>query len=142
VNFDEIACKVECHDLLVRLCSALDSGANPDAADLFVADATLVLATGAEVCGPDIRGHLLARSSEIVTRHLLTNVLVTPHSGDRATADASILVYRVGRDGDVLPRVLPTTPQGVGEWHVEFRRTPLGWRLGRLATVSLLAAQH
>jgi SnoaL-like domain len=139
MTLDELACKIACHDQLVRLCLALDSGANSEAAAFFAEDAVIVAPTGAEIAGPAARAFIEGRSSAIATRHVMTNVMVSPIAADAAKALATIMVYRVQKaDDDVLPRALPATPQAVGDLHVDFKKSAKGWQITRYQAVTVM----
>jgi hypothetical protein len=138
MNLSEIADKLECQDLLVRLCSALDVGDNTKAATMLAENATVVAPTG-PVSGEAARQVFLSRPPTIVTRHVLTNLLVTLTGPDTATADAYIIVYRVPREAqDVPPRRLPATPQAAGDWKIKFKKTVQGWRISHYEAIPVL----
>ena len=140
MNIEELSCKIECQDVLAALCAALDEGRNDDAADLFTDDAVLVLPIG-EKKGPEVRAALNARPATITTRHLMTNVAVDVKSADGAFATAYILVYRTTVDpGAPGPHPLPETPQAAGDWNIDLRKTPDGWRICRYAAIEKMVA--
>lgn len=131
MTIEELECRAACADLLHRFASLLDSGANREAADLFTDDATLTRPDG-EYSGSAIRELMEGRPETIITRHMLTNVIVTPQGAESATASAYGLVFRVeGRPDDPLPRAMPEGPTAAGDWNVAFRRTDAGWRMTR-----------
>lgn len=137
---DDLICKLECHDVFVKLASALDRGANSEAADFFTDDGTLVMPDG-EATGPAVRERLLKRPSHIITRHLLTNVIIKPIDPTTAEGRAYILVYRVTRGADAAAaHRLPNTPAAAGDWIVSFRKTVAGWRISRYEAVPIFTA--
>lgn len=139
MHLDDLACKTACHDVLVRFCTALDTRDNVAAADLFADDAQMVAPSGDTVHGTAIRAYFERRPTALITRHIMTNVLVEPTGPDTASARAYILVYRVQRqDPDRLPRAMPSGPQGAGDWVVDLRRTDAGWRISRYEGVPIL----
>jgi hypothetical protein len=139
MSIDEIICKLECHDLLVKLASALDRGANDEAADFFSDDGVLVTPNGESV-GPAVRQALAKRPANIITRHIFTNAIINPIDTQSAEGHAYILVYRVSREAnDVLPRRLPSTPQGAGDWRIGFRKTATGWKISRYEAIPTMA---
>ncbi|MXO60671.1 hypothetical protein GRI89_14090 [Altererythrobacter salegens] len=138
-TIDDLACKIECSDLLVRLCSALDEGRNQDAAGMFTVDACIHTPGGEVLEGSAAHGFLERRPASIATRHIMSNLLVTPTGVGAATATAYILVYRVPRsEGDTLPRVLPGTPQAAGDWSIDLTKTASGWKISRYAASPVL----
>ncbi|WP_066554671.1 nuclear transport factor 2 family protein [Croceicoccus bisphenolivorans] len=139
MNIEDLSCKIGCQDALVALCSALDAGDNDAAADLFTDDGVLILPTG-EKRGAEVRAALNARSSTITTCHIMTNVLVTPRSATEASAAATITVYRVQTEGNASASLtLPETPQAIGEWGIDLRLTPDGWRISRYTAAERMA---
>ena len=118
--------ELECQKALSLLCSALDRGDNAEAAGFFTDDAVIVAPNGQELAGPAARKFVLGRSAAIITRHLLTNVLVTLDGSERAHAEAYVHVYRVHREEPSKP-----SSQSVGELSVDFRMTDVGWRVSR-----------
>jgi hypothetical protein len=139
VTDDELRCKIACSDLLITLADALDNDNAEAAAACFADNATMLLPNGSEVAGNGIAAAFGARPRAIVTRHLVTNILIHPGAGDTARSSVTILVYRVPRaNPDTLPRVLPETPQAIGQWHTEYKKTSAGWRISRHTTEALL----
>src|SRR3974390_2707962 len=138
MSSDELACKMACHDLMTSLAWALDHGENAEAADLFADDGVIVQPDRSD-SGPNARGLLMKRSSEIVTHHILTNASVRLIDGTTAEGRAYVMVYRAPAKPDALPRALPQTPQGVGHWLMQFRKTKEGWRISRMETLPRLA---
>lgn len=139
MTLDDISCKIACTDLMVRLCDLLDKGENVAAAGLFSEEAELLAPNGNVLRGAEVRAFLENRSPAIATRHVLSNVLITPGGPDTATVRAYILVYRVPRqEPDALPRALPATPQAVGDWDMDLVRTSNGWRIRRFSALPVL----
>jgi hypothetical protein len=138
MNLGEIGDKLECQDLLVRFCTALDSGDNAKAAAMLADDAIAVTPTG-ELSGAAARKMVESRPTAIITRHVMTNQIVTLTGANSASAAAYILVYRVPREpNDVVPRRLPATPQAAGDWKLEFKKTTAGWRISRYEAVPVM----
>jgi hypothetical protein len=129
MSLDDLVCKAECADVILNYGAALDRGANSEAADFFADDGVLKRPDG-EISGAAIRELLLKRPANVLTRHLLSNVVVRPTGPDTASAIAYIVIYRAPGEGP-LPRALPAGPGGIGEWRTELRRTPEGWRFTR-----------
>ena len=138
---EQLSSKLECQDLLFRFGAALDRGANADAADLFAEGARLGAPDGTFAEGDAVREALMKRPSTLVTRHLVTNLVVTPTGPDTADGIAYVMNYRVmSEDRDNTPHPLPESPGGVGEWRLAFRKTAAGWRLSSLETVPVFVA--
>lgn len=130
MTLEDLINKSECHDLLVRLCAAIDSGRTDDLPDFFTEDLTLCPPNGEVITGDEARATLVGRPKTIVTRHLMTNVIITPTGPGAARGEANILIYRVPPVSGG-PLILPRTPQAAGDWVMDFRKTPSGWRVSR-----------
>jgi len=140
VSVDRLVAKDQCRDLLYSFGAALDRAAHAEAADMFAAEATAARPDGLRLSGTAVREMLLNRPTDIMTVHVLSNVLVTLSGDDSAEGSAVVLAYRVPRaPGEQLPLPLPTSPHGVGEWHVRFKRTDAGWRMSHWAATAILA---
>lgn len=138
MSIEDLTCKLACNDLLVRLCTALDSGDNDAAADCFAEDAVLELPAG-EKRGPEVRAVLNARPASVTTRHVMTNVIVEPEGEACARGAGYILVYRVPTAADsARPLALPATPQAAGDWRISFVDTPRGWRISRYSASEVM----
>lgn len=139
MSIDDLATKIACQDLLHHFGHALDRGANAEAAELIADDGVALRPAGAPVRGPAVRAMLLKRSPETATRHVISNVVVTPIGTDSAEAVAYVLAYRVRADGPT-PRPMPATPQVAGEWRMQFRRAGEEWQISRWEAVAVLAS--
>ena len=143
VSLDQLAAKADCGDLLYRFASALDRTAHEEAADMFADDGVAVRPDGAELSGQAVREMLLSRPTDIMTVHVLSNLVVTSTGTDTAEGLAYVVAYRAPRPaGQALPLPLPAAPHGVGDWRVQFRRTAAGWRLSRWQATAILAASQ
>jgi hypothetical protein len=137
---DDIACKVECSDILARLAWALDRGESAEAAGYFTDDAALVTPAGT-TRGADIRKAMDARPASVVTRHLILNLVVDRTGPDTAKALSQLIMYRLTAQEDPkTPMVLPASPQALGEWRIDLRKTDAGWRISRYEAVGTAAA--
>jgi hypothetical protein len=134
----ELDCKIACHEVMLTFAAALDRWANSEAADLFAEEGAIAQPDGDRV-GPQVRAFLMKRSPEIITHHIVTNVIVRPLESDTAEGTAYVMAYRAPAEPDTLPRPLSPLPHGVGEWIMRFRKTAGGWRITRFAAVSKLA---
>ncbi len=94
----ELTIKTSCQDLIHRFCHALDRGASAEAADLIADDAVALRPDGELIRGRAVREMLLNRPSTMLTRHLISNVVVEPTGTDSADAVAYVVAYRVASD--------------------------------------------
>ena len=136
---EELADKLACHELIVAYGSALDRGANQEAAALLSDDSIIAIA-GQERAGPEARKYIMNRSPEFVTSHLLTNVFVRLIDGSTAEGHAYALGFRVRGSHDKLPLPFPHSPHALGLWSLRFRKTAMGWRISRCEVTGRLVS--
>jgi len=142
ISHEALLDKLECQDLVYRFCHALDGGRFADAADMFADNGQLVSPAGDVIDGPAVRESLLRRPTEVLTRHLINNLVITLEKPDHGQGLAYVTNYNVSDGAETPgPRALPATPRGIGEWLLEFERTTEGGRISRMEAVTTLTAQ-
>jgi flagellar basal body rod protein FlgC len=121
---------VECQRLAIASYSLMDQGRYEETVALFSKDAVWVRG------GKPFEGHeailaaLRQRPDAMVSRHLVTNVLVERTGADAACATACFVPLRGDRreDGSVaMPAI-----ESVGDLRFRFRREADGWRITHL----------
>lgn len=130
--------KIECREVLIQLGVFLDQGDHAQAADLFADDGVLVspVVEGGELAGAELRAFIEARPQEIKSRHVITNILVSPTGSDRADASAYALIYAAETEaGAAPPYELAGSPSGAMDWEVSLVRTDTGWKIKRYAAI-------
>ncbi len=86
---------------------------------------------GELVVGPDaIRGMMDARPPELRTRHICTNIEITP-TGDPTAEGLTVFTLYRGQEKNAAEPVELTGPAFVGEYKDQFRKTAEGWRIAR-----------
>lgn len=121
---------VECQRLAIASYSLMDQGRYEETVALFSEDAVWVRG-GRPVKGrEEILAALRQRPETMVSRHLVTNVLVERTGTDAASATACFVPLRGDRrdDGSVA---MPTI-DSVGDLSFKFRREAEGWRITHL----------
>ena len=129
---DDLADKLEIHELLYRYARAVDTGDRDLLRGVFVADAVLDYSdVGGPDAGRDEVVHWLVTSLSLLpmAQHLITNIEVDL-DGDRATVRALF------HNPMQLPGVEGISACG-GRYHHEVVRTPDGWRSVRLREENL-----
>jgi hypothetical protein len=119
-----------CERLAVAAYSLMDQGRYAETADLFAENAVWVRG-GTPVRGRSaILAALERRSASEVTRHLVTNVMVSMSGPDAGEGTACFVPLR----GTVVPDAPAPLPQlsMVGDLRYEFVRTADGWRIAHL----------
>ena len=119
-----------CERLAIAAYSLMDQGRYAETAELFALDAVWVRG-GTPVRGRGtIREALERRSAGEVTRHLVTNVMVSMSGPDAANGTACFIPLR----GTLVPEAPALLPQlgMVGDLHFAFIRTAEGWRIAHL----------
>ena len=141
MSLEKVLCDLACRDLIHLFGLALDENDNDRALQLTSDDFATETSDG-EWGVHEARARLLGRSPTNFTRHLISNVTVTPTGKNTARGAAYLIVYRVPAGaGLALPLPLPKTPQGVGQWRFEFRETKVGWRISRWVIELALAPE-
>lgn len=122
-----------CSKLVLQTAAFADAGQAARLAALFTTDGLLVRPSAAPLEGRQaIEASYAERSSNRITRHLITNTLVDVESASRAQAVSSVLLWSASADDepDRLGRQA-RGPQVVGEFHDTFALTDEGWRITR-----------
>jgi hypothetical protein len=126
VSPEEQSCKLECHDLIVRFFTIIDTGPLASFKDLFTEDGKLLRGGAGFDPGPLVTG----RPNNMFPIHLVTNMLVTQTGPETADGEAYVVAYNMkGDPADTLPRKMPQTPNRIGKSIFEFRKTAAGWRI-------------
>jgi ketosteroid isomerase-like protein len=119
-----------CAKLIMACYSWMDLGDYPAVAELFSDEATWVRG-GTPVKGKSaILAALQKRSPADVTRHLITNVVVSVRDGDTADATACFMPLR-GARAAVGPAPMPKFDT-VGDVTFKFRREDGAWKITNL----------
>ncbi|HWU24932.1 MAG TPA: nuclear transport factor 2 family protein [Rhizomicrobium sp.] len=130
MTLDEMTCKLECHDLIVRYFTIIDTGPRSNIKDVFSEDGRIMTLGGDG--GVDPVAAFNGLSPEFVPIHATSNILVTPTGPDTAVGEAYVTAFNMfGKVDDILPRKMPPTPNRIGKILFEFRKTPVGWRIYR-----------
>jgi len=116
-------------DIIHKFYLLVDSGRASETAALFTTDAALIFGPGSPKPGT-ISGEAIAaamrdrqRLADVTTRHVISNVALTPGSEARIGAHYLMTLYRA--DGG--PRT--TLPAFVADVDEVFQKTPEGWKI-------------
>lgn len=119
-----------CQQLAIASYSLMDQSKYDETADLFAEDAIWV--RGGKPCAgrAAILAALRQRPEGMVSRHLVTNVLVQLEGTDQASATACFVPLRGTRreDGSVAMPVIDS----VGDLAITFSRGATGWKITHL----------
>lgn len=128
MTLEELTCKQECQDMVIRYFTILDLGPRSSIGDIFTEDGMLV--RGDRILDP--RQAFQQMGEDVVPIHFAINIVVDPTGPTTAEGTAYTVAYNMrGKPDDKLPRVMPPTPSRIGKMHFEFRKTPAGWRIYR-----------
>lgn len=119
----------DCERLLVEFLRRLDLGDPSTVADLFTPDGVWEWPYDSRrIEGRDaLRTYFGSRPADRLSRRMTTNILVTVHTPEQASATSYFATYRVdGHTDGMLPPRLPTN---VGHYEDTFRRTDTTWLL-------------
>ena len=133
-HLERIAIEHDCMKLMVGYCVYADHDQADEFASMFSEDGVWVQGSGEEVRGRDaLRAYIRGRPGRTLTRHMITNILVTVVSEDVATGIAYAMPFR---DRDYGGGTAPMrAASGVIEYHDEFTRTAEGWKIQRRRSV-------
>lgn len=86
-----------------------------------------------------LRTAYASRPTNRLTRHVISNTLVTSRGHDSAAATSYVTVYRLPLPPTKqAPPYFAAGPDVLGEHHDTFRRTEAGWRLSARLTRTIL----
>jgi 3-phenylpropionate/cinnamic acid dioxygenase small subunit len=122
-----------CERLLLELADLTDHGPYDQIAELFTEDGEFDR-DGTVVSGREALRDLYAeRPASLMTRHMVSNVIVTMVSEREATSQAYATVYRYrsSEAAKPVPPVVCHGPESVAEYQDHLVRTPEGWKLRR-----------
>jgi hypothetical protein len=138
MDIESLSCKIECQDTLSRFCAALDGEGGAEA---FLADDVVIVGPEGEAVGADAHHLIKARNSEIVTRHIVTNLLITPTGSCTADGKAYCLLYTTPRDeaGSIVA-TMPECPSAAGNFELQFRKTTSGWKISCYHSIAVIVA--
>jgi SnoaL-like domain len=128
---DRLLAVADCTALMHEYGYRFDHGNGVGVADLFVDDGEWI--SPAVSCRG--RDELIAfftlrdQMTERLTRHVVTNITVTVHSADEATARSIAIEYRGNRGPDGM--TTDTVPALVGDYEDEFVRVDGVWKFRR-----------
>ena len=126
---EEQNCKLECHDLIVRYFTILDTGPRSSIGEIFTDDGKMLTTNPG---GADPREMFTKLPAEFVPIHLTSNIVVNQTGPTTAEGEAYVIAYNMmGKVDDALPRVMPDTPNRIGKILFEFHKTDKGWRMFR-----------
>lgn len=120
-----------CERLLMQLAHLTDHGPHEAIADVFTEDGEFDR-DGTVVRGrPALRDMYAKRPASLMTRHMVSNVMVTVLSEDEAICQAYATVYRFrSPDGaKPAPPVVCDGPESVAEYQDRLVKTADGWKV-------------
>lgn len=126
---------VACQQLTIASYSLMDQGRYDETVELFAEDATWV--RGGKPCQgrSAILAALQQRPEGMVSRHLVTNVLIKLDDDESATGTACFVPLRGDRreDGTVATPAI----ESVGDLSIKFKRCGQGWQIAHLQPTTL-----
>lgn len=131
-NLENLLAREACRDLVLRSAGFTDSRDAAAFAQLFAEDGELRRPSGEALQGrAAIHAAYAARPANRLTRHLVTNSIVTLTAPDRAEGLSYVLMWSGDRQDAETAFGRPAQPQQlVGEYEDRFVRTPAeGWRI-------------
>lgn len=128
----------DCTRLSVDYGRLVDFGQAAQVANLFTEDGVCELSAGRFEGIGQIRAFFEKRQAQtdVVSRHVMTNMTVDVHDADQASGLVYLTFYRVPWDRGGPAPLGP--PSYIGSYADKYRRTPAGWRIAsRIASIAL-----
>jgi hypothetical protein len=124
---DELNWRRACERVSIRFANAIDHRDYPAVLDLFAEDGTLDR-LGTRFTGrAALSAWLESRPTNVVTRHVCTNIDIEPSGPSRASGITYFTYYKAeGAEGQVCDSAGPDL---VGEYHDSFVLTLSGWKI-------------
>lgn len=116
-----------CTQVSLAYALAVDSRDYDGFAALFTEDAVLDLGSARHVGRATIRAAMDQRPEDLVSRHVVSNILIEAESADEAQGVTYLTLYRGHSDGGPVEGKI--APAAVGHYRDRFRRTDEGWKL-------------
>ncbi len=124
------AIEADCARLAIAYAVLVDAFRHDEFGALFADDAELVVPRGTFKGPAAIQGAMEARDRAIVSRHVMTNVLVTVESPTTASGTAYLTLYK-GTPPAGKTVVKGAAPMSMGQYHDRYVKTKNGWRIAR-----------
>ncbi len=128
---DERAIEWECQQILTRFCLYSDTRQYDKLVNLFTPNGVWHR-LGEALAGHEmLRTALEARPLQALSRHVISNVLVTVIDADHAESISYKSIYR-NEEGEFLEKPVPLNgPKWISVYTDSFLRTDEGWRITR-----------
>lgn len=130
--YERQAIEHECSKLVTLFCNFNDARDYQSLADLFTEDGVFARPTdpGNPIKGrATIRERFNAKPKELLTRHLVSNVIVTAETREAARGLSYLMLY-TGQEPEAAKLPVPAAPQAlIGSFKSCFARTASGWRI-------------
>ena len=132
-TLESLLAREACRELVLRAAAAADANDPAALASLFTDDAVLVRPNAEPLRGREaIRQAYAQRAPDRITRHLVSNSLVTALSPLEASVRSLVLLWTGQGSDEAGPQGRPAhARQLVGEFDDELRLTAEGWRIAR-----------
>ena len=129
---ERIEIEHECAKLVIAFCNLNDARDYDALANLFTEDG--VFARPTDPANPikgraTIRERFNAKPKELLTRHVVSNVIVTAETREAARGVSYLMLY-TGQEPEAAKLPVPAAPQAlIGSFKSRFVRTTSGWRI-------------
>ncbi|WP_433598275.1 nuclear transport factor 2 family protein [Nocardia sp. CA-135953] len=137
-SIERLLIERDCTQLSVDYGRLVDFGQAAKVAELFTDDGVCELSAGRFEGIEQIRAFFEKRQgqTDVVSRHVMTNIAVEVQDADHATGLVYLTFYRVVWTGEGPAPLGP--PSFVGSYADSYRRTPEGWRFeSRIGSTAL-----
>ena len=127
-EFDTLRAELECAQVLTRFVGHLDRREYDLLLGLVTPDCIWRGTTDARG-REQIRARLESRPIDMITLHLITNIVVTIVDESRAEAKSYLCVHRFDGEGNASAPLATAVPHTLGVYDDTLVRTDQGWRI-------------
>ena len=134
----------ECERLLYQLAHLTDHGPHAEIAQLFTEDGDFDRDGTVVVGRQALRDLYSQRPASLMTRHMVSNIMVTVVSAEEASSQAYATVYRFRSTNGAKP-VPPVTcdgPESIAEYRDQWVKTAEGWKFKRRILKTVINVQR
>ncbi len=118
----------DCESLIHSFCFLIDHGQAAQVVDLFCAEGVFERRGQALRGHSDIAGAMAARSPQVQTRHICSNIMLRAESTERITGVTYFQFFRHDSRTGSASQAPSDLLEAIGEYHDVFEKTSSGWR--------------
>ncbi len=133
--------QAQCMALIHAFCSFIDHGQPQQVVDLFSEDGVFERRGVALRGRAQIAAAMAARSAQVITRHICSNIMLRAESAERITGVTYFQLFRHDRSTGTVSPAPSDLLEAIGEYQDVFERTAQGWRFAHRVAVPVFQRQ-